>query len=191
MAGVRVARAGGAELAGAKNWAGTVRASVEWSVARPGVAFKGAGVVHGRVWTGAGAHGLARVLGLACTGHVNRGWARGTISSALVLTPIGRISLRIWARSLCKICSLMQALSFMCLSRGVSGSVQGVVVSARWQCQPAASRGKTVSTHVQRLRFAPKLFQDVPKVIWRQFGTWTLWIWALENREHNWTLWRG
>jgi hypothetical protein len=124
----------------------------------------------------AGSHGSARVRGLACTGHVSRGRGRGTISSARVIMPIGRISLRIWARSSCKICSLMQALSFMCGSRAVSGSVQGVDVSARWQCQPAASRGKIVSTHVQRWRFAPKLFQDVPKVIWCQFGIWTLWI---------------
>jgi hypothetical protein len=70
----------------------------------------------------------------------------------------------------------MQALSFMCGSRAVSVRVQGAVVSARWQCQPAASRGKIVPTHVQRWRFAPKLLQDVPKVIWRQFGIWTLWI---------------
>jgi hypothetical protein len=62
----------------------------------------------------AGAHGSARVRGLACTGHVSRGRARGMVSSAPVLTPIGRISSRIWARSPCKICSLMQALSFMC-----------------------------------------------------------------------------
>jgi hypothetical protein len=124
----------------------------------------------------AGAHGSARVRGLACTGHVSRGRARGMVSSPPILTPIGRISSRIWARSSRSICSLMQALSFMCGSRAVSGSVQGVVVSARWQCQPAASRGKIVSTHVQRLRFAPKRFQDVPKVIWRQFGIWTLCI---------------
>jgi hypothetical protein len=58
-------------------------------------------------------------------------------------------------------------------------------VSARWQCQPAASRGKTVSNHVQRLRLAPKRFQDMPRVIWRHFGIWTLWIWVLENTEHG------
>jgi hypothetical protein len=117
--------------------------------------------------------------------------ASGMVSPAPVLTSIGCISSRIWAKSSCKICSLMQALSFMCGSRGVSGSVPGVVVSARWQCQPAPSRGKTVPNHVQRLRFAPKLFQDVPKVIWHHFGIWTLWIWVLENREHDWTLRRG
>jgi hypothetical protein len=104
-------------------------------VVRPGVAFKGASAVYGRAWTGVGTW----VRGLACTGYVSRGRARGTISSALVLTPIGRISSRIWARSPYKIISLMQALSFMCGSRAVSGSVQGVVMSERWQCQPAAS----------------------------------------------------
>jgi hypothetical protein len=71
----------------------------------------------------AGVHGSAQVRGLACTGHVSHGRARGMVSSTHVLTPIGCISSRIWARSSCKICSLMQALSFMCGSQGVSGSV--------------------------------------------------------------------
>jgi hypothetical protein len=79
----------------------------------------GAGAVHGRAWIGAG----ARVRVLACTGHVSRGRARGMVSPAPILTPIGCISSQIWARSSCKICSLMQALSFMCGSQGVSGSV--------------------------------------------------------------------
>jgi hypothetical protein len=39
VVGARVAQAGGAVLAGAKSWVGTVRASAEWSVARPGVAL--------------------------------------------------------------------------------------------------------------------------------------------------------
>jgi hypothetical protein len=43
MAGARVARAGGAELAGAKDGVGTVGVSVEWGVARPGVVVKGVG----------------------------------------------------------------------------------------------------------------------------------------------------
>jgi hypothetical protein len=148
-------------------------------------------VWHVRVWLlkawapCTGGRGPERARGRARLGAGARAgmqWAcqhgrtRGTVSSALVLIPIGRTSSRIWARSQCKICSLMQALSFMCGSRAVFGSVHGVVVSARWQCQPAASRGKTVSAHVQRLRFAPKHFQDVPKVIWCQFGIWTLWI---------------
>jgi hypothetical protein len=36
-------------------------------------ALIGAGTVHGRAWTSVGMHGLARVRGLACTGHVSRG----------------------------------------------------------------------------------------------------------------------
>jgi hypothetical protein len=79
-------------------------------------------------------HGSAWVRGLACTGHVSRSRARGMVSSAPVLTPIGHISSLIWARSPCKICSLRQALSFMCRSLGGSDNVQGVVESARWQC---------------------------------------------------------
>jgi hypothetical protein len=38
-----VARAGGADLATAKDGVSTAGVSVEWSVARPGVVFKGAG----------------------------------------------------------------------------------------------------------------------------------------------------
>jgi hypothetical protein len=99
--------AGGAELVGAKDWARTVRASAELSVACPGVAFKGVvwctgGVDHSGH---AGVHGSAWVRGMACTGHVSRGRARGMVSSAPVLTSIGHRSLRIWARSPCKICS--------------------------------------------------------------------------------------
>jgi hypothetical protein len=43
MVGALVARAGDAELAGAKDEVGTAGVSVEWSVARPRVVFKGAG----------------------------------------------------------------------------------------------------------------------------------------------------
>jgi hypothetical protein len=43
MACTRVARAGGVELAGAKDGVGTAGVSVEWSVARPGLVFKGVG----------------------------------------------------------------------------------------------------------------------------------------------------
>jgi hypothetical protein len=66
-------------------------------------ALIGVGAVHGRAC--GRAHGLAWVRGLACTGHVSRGRARGTIASARVLTPIGRRSSRIWPRSPCKMCS--------------------------------------------------------------------------------------
>jgi hypothetical protein len=40
VADTRVARAGGAELAGAKSWVGTVRAGVAWSVARLGWLYR-------------------------------------------------------------------------------------------------------------------------------------------------------
>jgi hypothetical protein len=43
MAGARVARAGDAELVGAKDGVRTAGVSVEWSVVRPGVVFKGDG----------------------------------------------------------------------------------------------------------------------------------------------------
>jgi hypothetical protein len=46
------------------------------------------------------------------------------IASAPVLTPTCFISSRIWERSLCKICSLVYALLFMCGRRGVFGRVQ-------------------------------------------------------------------
>jgi hypothetical protein len=69
------------------------------------VAFKGAGTVYGRrgLKRCTGAHGSTRVRGLACTGHVSCGRTSGMVSSAPVLTPIGRRSLRIWARSPCRI----------------------------------------------------------------------------------------
>jgi hypothetical protein len=40
-------------------------------VARPSVAFKGAGTVYRQAWTRAGAHGSAQVRELACNGHVS------------------------------------------------------------------------------------------------------------------------
>jgi hypothetical protein len=61
----------------------------------PGVAFKGAAqCTSGVDQSGrAGVHGSARVRGLACTGHVSRGRARGMVSSAPVLMSIERRSL--------------------------------------------------------------------------------------------------
>jgi hypothetical protein len=108
VAGARVARAGGVDLAGAKSLVWTVRASKEWSVARPG-GFIGAGTVHGRAWTGTRAR--ARTARRGRVGwHLPARQPRSStwhIASAPVLTPIGFISLQIWARSSCKICSLM------------------------------------------------------------------------------------
>jgi hypothetical protein len=71
VAGARVARVGGVELAGVKSWVWTVRASAEWSVACPG-GFIGAGAVHGRVWTGASVRAGVHQ-------RVSRGRARGTL----------------------------------------------------------------------------------------------------------------
>jgi hypothetical protein len=70
-------------------------------------ALIGAGAVHGRAWTGAGAR--ARTARRGRTGW--RAPARQPrsstwhIASAPVLTLIGFISSRIWARLPCKICS--------------------------------------------------------------------------------------
>jgi hypothetical protein len=57
------------------------------------------GVVHGRSWTGECARACTAERGCA-NGRVSHGRTRGTIASARVLTPIGRKSSRIWARSL-------------------------------------------------------------------------------------------
>jgi hypothetical protein len=108
LAAVAGARVGGIELAGAKSWVWRVRASVEWSVARPGWLYRrGRGARSGVDQRGcAGAHGSARARGLACTGASP--WSSmWHIASAPVLMPIGFKSSRIWARSPCKICSLM------------------------------------------------------------------------------------
>jgi hypothetical protein len=43
MADAQVARAGGAELAGAKDGVESAAVSVKWSAVRPRVVFKGAG----------------------------------------------------------------------------------------------------------------------------------------------------
>jgi hypothetical protein len=108
VAGARVARAGGVELAGAKTWVWEVRRGAK-EYGRGCTALIGAGAVHGQAWTGAGA--WART---ARRGHVGlRASARQPrsstwhIASAPVLTPICFISSRIYARSSCKICSLM------------------------------------------------------------------------------------
>jgi hypothetical protein len=114
-------------------------------------ALIGAGVVHGRAWTGAGTW-----AGLTRRGRVGR---RATacqprsstwhIASALVPTPIGSKSSRIWARSYCKICSLGYALSFLCGSREVFGRVQRVVALSSRECLAAASRGKSMPRSCQ------------------------------------------
>jgi hypothetical protein len=94
VVGARVARAGDVELAGAKRWVWEVRRCAEWSVARPGWLYR-----HGRAQLGAGAWaGMHRRVscGRVCA-HC----------FAPVLTSICFISSRIWARSPCKICSMM------------------------------------------------------------------------------------
>jgi hypothetical protein len=60
-------------------------------------------------------------------------------ASAPVPALIGSISSRIWARSLCKICSPDIAFSFSCGSRGVFVLVQRVVASPSRVCLAAAS----------------------------------------------------
>jgi hypothetical protein len=98
VAGNRVARAGGVELARAKSWVWEVRQGAEGVRPRPHCSYR----------RGRGARSGVDRCGRA-------GWRAPTrpprssthIASAPVLTPIGFISSRIWARSQCKICSLM------------------------------------------------------------------------------------
>jgi hypothetical protein len=56
-------RSGSAELAGAKDGVGTAGVSMEWSVARPGVVFKGAGELGGSDTRSGCARGSASVRG--------------------------------------------------------------------------------------------------------------------------------
>jgi hypothetical protein len=83
-----------------------------WTLARAGLESAWGGTVE----TGAraGVHCGAWMRERAWTGGVSHGRTRGTIASAHVLTPIGHKSLRIWARSLWRICSPDCALSFVC-----------------------------------------------------------------------------
>jgi hypothetical protein len=53
-----------------------------------------------------------------------------------------------------------RALSFVCGSRAVWGSVQRVAMSQRWQCHKVESRGKTMSRACQTVE---RGFQTLPR----------------------------
>jgi hypothetical protein len=98
---------------------------------------------------------------------------------------IGHKSLRIWARSLCKICSPNYALSY---ARGAEQFwVKGRELSPR-QCGSVtrpSSEANPCQNHVKRPSLAPKFFQGVFKVVWRYFYIWTYLIQVLKNRERR------
>jgi hypothetical protein len=109
MAGARVARAGGVELAGAKSWVWTVRASAEWSVTHLGWLYRRGRSARSCLDRRADARARTARRGRAgwrAPAHQPRS-STWHIASAPVLTPIGFISSRIWSRSPCKICYLM------------------------------------------------------------------------------------
>jgi hypothetical protein len=109
--------------------------------------------------------------------------------SARVLTSIGRRSWKIWARSLCKICSPDIALSF---AHGAKRfRVKGRELSPR-QCGSItrpSPEANPCQDHVKRPSLAPKFFQGVFKVVWRYFYIWTYLIQVLKNRERR--MWRN
>jgi hypothetical protein len=130
-------------------------------------------------------HGWARVRELAWTGRVRCDRTRDAIVSARVLTSIGRRSLQIWARSLCKICSRDYALSFV---RGAERfRVKGRELSPRQygSVTRPSSEANPCQDRVKRPSLAPKFFQGVFKVVWRYFYIWTHLIQVLKNREHR------
>jgi hypothetical protein len=109
--------------------------------------FIGAGIVHGRAWTGVGARPeVARRERAPAHQPRSSTWR---FPSALVPALIGSISSRIWARSLCKICPSDVAFSFLCGSWGVFVLVQRVVASPSRVCLAAASRGKSMPRSCQ------------------------------------------
>jgi hypothetical protein len=135
-----------------------------------------------------------RAHGVGCSGRAlarQQGSNTWTFASTLVQTPIGRRSLRNWARSPCRICSPDWVLSFVCGSHVVLGYGQGVVMSPKRQCLTVESRGNLRQDCVKRLRKFLKLCKGVFKVVWRHFGIWTLWIQVLQNRGHIWSFRRG
>jgi hypothetical protein len=87
---------------------------------------------------------------------------------------IGRRSLRILARSLCRICSPDYTLSFACGAKRFR--VKGRELSPR-QCGSVtrwSPEANPCQDHVKRPNFAPKFLQGVFKVIWRLFHIWVL-----------------
>jgi hypothetical protein len=128
-------------------------------------------------------HGSAWVRGLACTGHVSRGRARGMVSSTPILTPIGCRSLRIWARSPCRICSPAE---LCCLCVDV---VRCWAMDRELSHRQIASVTRPSSEEnlrqdlVKRLRNLLKLYQGMFKVVWRHFGIWTYLIQILKKQR--------
>jgi hypothetical protein len=111
-----VVLAGRGEVAGAVGWLWEAGSGAEGVRSKPCCSYR-----HGRgARSGVDRCGRA---GWRAPAHQPR-LSTWHIASTPVLTLIGFISSRIWARSLCKICSLAYALSFMCGSRGVFGRVQ-------------------------------------------------------------------
>jgi hypothetical protein len=94
MAGARVARAGGAELVGAKDGVGTAEARVEWSVARPGWSLRArASSAEGGSDT---RFGCVRGSASARSGAWARRRARGSAENGQVQARIGSKSSRLW-----------------------------------------------------------------------------------------------
>jgi hypothetical protein len=138
--------------------------------------FIGAGVAHGWAWTGAGAHGGVARRGRAggCAPARQPRSSMWRFASAPVPALIGSVSSRIWARSLCKICSPDCALSFLCGSRGVFMLVQRVVASPSRMYLTALSRGKSTPRSCQ---IAGACLQTSPGRVWGNLAP----LWYLDH----------
>jgi hypothetical protein len=137
VTGARVARAGGAELAGAKGGVWPARVSVEWGEARPGVVLKA------RARGGSDMRlGCARASASARSGVWARRRARGSAERGHVQAWIGSKSLRLWPWSRWEISSPYIPLSFVCGGLWVSLTGSRDMEGWSWVCLTAEHREK-------------------------------------------------
>jgi hypothetical protein len=125
-------------------------------------------------WRGrARRRGSVRACGRVCTGA-----SAAVKHVALCICPvpalIGSVSSRIWARSLCKICSPDCALSFLCGSQGVFMLVQRVVASPSRVYLTALSRGKSTPRSCQ---IVGACLQTSPGRVWGNLAP----LWYLDH----------
>jgi hypothetical protein len=116
---------------------------------------------------------------------------RGDTQCGCFQASIGSKSWQIFTGSLWEISSPSSTLTFLCGSRGVFGSVRGVVMSPTWVCPAASSRGKS---HAKSCQPAWVCFQTSPGCSRGPLaplcylGQVNL---SLEHGERVWSLWEG
>jgi hypothetical protein len=140
VAGARVARAGGAELVGAKGGVWPARVSAEWGEARLGVVLKvRASTAEGWLWH---ALGVCAASASARSGVWARRRAWGSVERGHVQAQIGPTSLRLWPWSRWEISSLDIPLLFVCGGLWVSLTGSRDMEGWSWVCLTAELREK-------------------------------------------------